>query len=216
MEQAKVTSLTPNPWNTNGLTRDAEAKLDQSLRRNGLFKPIVVRETGDGRLQIIGGQHRWESACRLGFETVPIHNLGPIDDRKAKEISIVDNARYGTDDVIPLAELLRDIGEPDLLLEFLPMQASDLEAMRKAIDIDLDAIGKHFDEDDDTPVNTTAKPVKTHAVMRFSVPVANQPFIERIVTDIIKHKGFSDPDAQINAGEALMEIVRFWDDGGGR
>ena len=101
--------LSPNPWNTNVVSPENQQKLNASIKRFGMFKPIVVREI-DGTLEIIGGQHRWEAAVEMKLPEVPVVNLGRITDKKAKEISLVDNGRYGADDTLQLAELLDDIG----------------------------------------------------------------------------------------------------------
>ena len=66
-----VDQMDPNPWNPNQMDAAAEVKLDAAIRRLGVFKPIIVRENS-GRLEIIGGQHRWESAKRLGMEEIPV------------------------------------------------------------------------------------------------------------------------------------------------
>ena len=214
MEQIDVDKLKPNCWNTNKVSDDSAKKLDESIRRNGMFKPVIVRELMDGTYEIIGGQHRWESCCRLGMKSIPIFNVGAISDAKAKEISIIDNGRYGADDVSALGELMAELGTPIELASFMPFQTVELEAIRKSLDIDLDKIG--FDDglkEDDTPVEKTTRPAKTHVTMRFTVPVANQPFIERVISEVVANEGLDDPDAQINAGEALMRIVRSYEKG---
>jgi ParB family chromosome partitioning protein len=66
-----VELLHPNPWNTNVVTPENEKRIEESIKRLGLFKPVTVRELTDGRLEILGGQHRWEAARRLGYKEVP-------------------------------------------------------------------------------------------------------------------------------------------------
>ena len=213
MEIIEVRQLSPNPWNTNSLTPESERKLDESIRRNGMFKPVVVRSLKDGRLEIIGGQHRWESCVRLGIEEIPIFNLGNIDDRKAKEISVIDNGRYGSDDIISLGNLLKEIGPAEELLKFLPLQSGELEAIESSSKIDLDSLGEDVPlEESDEIVEKPAKRLKTHVTMRFTVPIESHGFIERVIADIIKENGFDDPDAQINAGDALMKLARSHDE----
>ena len=46
--------LLANPWNPNRLTPEAEMKLENSLARLGMFKPILVRTLEDGRREISG------------------------------------------------------------------------------------------------------------------------------------------------------------------
>src|SRR5574343_554781 len=89
--------LEPNPWNTNTMDAETEKKIEASLKRLGFFRPIVVRTLPSGELQILGGEHRWRKAIELGFDEVPIVDLGTISDDKAKEIGLADNARYGHD-----------------------------------------------------------------------------------------------------------------------
>ena len=40
------------------------AELAESIRNQGLIQPIVVRETPDGKYEIIAGERRWR-ACQL-------------------------------------------------------------------------------------------------------------------------------------------------------
>ena len=41
-------SLKKNPWNTNIVSPESERKLDESVRRNGMFKPVLVRRLPSG------------------------------------------------------------------------------------------------------------------------------------------------------------------------
>ena len=119
----KISDLFPNPWNTNVVSPENQSKIEESIKRFGMFKPLVVRTLSDGRLEILGGQHRWEAAKALGIEQVEVVDLGEIDDKKAKEISLVDNGRYGVDDGLRLSELLRELGDVE---EYLPYSEADL------------------------------------------------------------------------------------------
>src|SRR4051812_26558524 len=105
-----VELLHPNPWNTNVVTPENEKRIEESIKRLGLFKPVTVRELTDGRLEILGGQHRWEAARRLGYKEVPIFNVGTISDVQAQQIGVADNGRYGEDDAAALATLLKGLG----------------------------------------------------------------------------------------------------------
>ena len=109
IQTIKTSELNPNSWNTNIVSPDNQQKIEESIRRFGMFKPLVCRTLENGQIEIIGGQHRWEAAKALGIEIVQIVNLGVIDDKKAKEISLVDNGRYGSDDALRLADLLKNL-----------------------------------------------------------------------------------------------------------
>jgi hypothetical protein len=196
--------LRPNPWNTNVVSPSGEAKLDASVRRLGMFKAVLVRQLTGGELQILGGAHRVQSAIRLGLKKIPIWNLGPIDDAKAKEIGLVDNRRYGADDAIALAELLEGMGDLRELSTFMPYSDAELTAIFSSSSIDLDEIG---DEDTGPPEPSPARAPRTHAMMRFKVPVEDAERIGDLFEKIMKRQGFTEADALTNAGDTLVWVV---------
>lgn len=204
-----VKRLRPNPWNTNVVSPDNEAKLDESLKRFGVFKPILVRQVGKD-LEILGGQHRWEAAKRLGLSTVPVVNLGAIDDATAKEVGLVDNGRYGVDDAEGLASLLKNLGKPSDLATFLPYSDKELEVIFKTDELDFDSLD--IDGDDDEielkPTETSGGP--THQIMRFKVPVEDAEWISSLISKVIKTQGLTDSDSLTNAGDALVHILKNW------
>lgn len=205
-----VALLRPNPWNSNVVSPENEAKLDRAIKRLGLFKPIVVRQhpDDDALYEILGGAHRWESAQRCGLESVPIFNLGVVADAKAKEISLADNARYGVDDATALNEILSSLPDVDELSDFLPFTDSDLSAIFSS-DIALDELDFEEDEDakeekDDDPAEP--KVPRTHTVMKFKVTLADSERITRIIAETQRELGLSGNDLS-NAGDALAHLL---------
>lgn len=207
--ELKPSQLRKNSWNTNKVTPENERKIRASLKRNGVFKPIIVRETKDGEYEIIGGQHRWEQAIELGLDKLPVFNLGCIDDKRAKEISLADNARYGTDDTIELAELLKTL-DTDELKDFLPYGESDINEIFSS-NIALEEL--ELEEDIETKLETpedlkpVAKPAKTHTIMRFKVPIADAERITALIATTQKEYGFTEADELTNVGDALVHIL---------
>lgn len=204
--------LRPCPWNTNIVTPDNEAKLEASIRRFGFFRPVVVRETDDlPGYEIIGGEHRWIVAKKLGVK-VPIMNLGTIDDQTAKEIMLTDNARYGVDDTISLAEFLKEMGNTDALQDFLPYTDTDIEDIFSSVDIALDDldIEENFDsvEENDKPEDEpVSKPPKTHTVMRFKIPLRDAERITALIAETQRDHGYTEADDLTNAGDALVHLL---------
>jgi ParB family transcriptional regulator, chromosome partitioning protein len=197
--------LTPNPWNTNEVSPDNEAKIEASIQRLGMFKPIVVRTLADGTLQILGGSHRRDAAIRLGMDEVPVINLGSINDQKAKEVGLVDNSRYGADDSIALASLLDTLGSPEDLGSFLPFSPSDFESIFSSVNIALDDL-ELPDDSDALPSAPTTKAPQTHTIMRFKVPVGDVAVITEKIELVMKRQRFADEDSLTNAGNALVHI----------
>lgn len=196
--------LKGNPWNPNVLDPASEAKLDASVLRLGFFKPIIARELDDGSLEILGGHHRWESAIRLLIPEVPIINLGKVDDKKAKEIGLADNGRWGHDDAGKLAEVLADL-DLDEISEFLPYSENDLSSIIATSEIDLDDL--NLDDDDDVDLSDDTKAPPTTTIMRFKVPVRDAEAISETITRVAVAQGFDGSNALTNAGDALIHLL---------
>lgn len=200
--------LRPCPWNTNILTPENEAKLEASIKRFGFFRPVVVREVG-GEMEILGGEHRWIIAKKLGMK-VPIMNLGAIDDQKAKEIMLTDNARYGVDDTISLAEFLKEMGDTASLQDFLPYTDTDIEEIFSSVDIALEdlEIAENFErEEENDPEPPAAKAPKTHTIMRFKVSLRDAERLTALIASTQKKHGYTAADELTNAGDALVHLL---------
>lgn len=206
-----VSSLRKNPWNTNKVSPENELKIRESIARNGMFKPIIVREVeGVPGYEILGGEHRWEQAVELGASEVPVANLGFISEKQAKEIGLIDNARYGADDTLSLSELLKEIGDVPELQSFLPYGQADIDAIFSASVIALDDL--EIDESFEKPAETEdlaplPKPTKTHAQMRFKVPLADAERITALIAKTQKDYGYTTEDELTNAGDALVHLL---------
>jgi ParB family transcriptional regulator, chromosome partitioning protein len=208
-QEVDINSLSPNPWNTNVVSPDNEAKLDESLRRFGLFKPILVRDNGKN-LEILGGQHRWEAARRAGHAKVPVVNFGKISDAMAKEIGLVDNGRYGVDDADGLASLLRELSKTSELSSFLPYSDKELEVIFKTEELDFDSLDIDGDDEDIELRPTDVSTAPTHQIMRFKVQVEDAEWVSKLIQSVIKQQGMTDSDALTNAGDALVHVLRDW------
>lgn len=207
--------IEPCPWNTNIVSHENEEKLRHSIERHGMFKPVIVRSldtqfAGGGLVyQCIGGWHRCEQAIELGYETVPAIYLGDIDDDKAKEISLIDNARYGLDDTLRLSQVLEDL-DLSTIEGFMPWTNRDIEAMTASIAVDIDDLDidpTMPEEEPDAPEEKSKKPSKTHQLMKFRVPIADAARISQLVTAAMKENDFTSEDDMTNAGEALAFLL---------
>jgi ParB family chromosome partitioning protein len=65
------------------------ARLAESIRRDGLMQPIVVRPKGAG-YEIVAGERRWRAARLLQLATIPAI-VRSVDDRTAAEWSLIEN-----------------------------------------------------------------------------------------------------------------------------
>lgn len=212
MEEVNPSILINNGWNTNVVSPENEIKIEASIDRLGMFKPILVRTLPNGDFQILGGEHRVEAAIRKGIENVPIINLGNINDSKAKEISLVDNGRYGADDAIKLTDLLNSLDSEHVdLSSFLPFSDDEMESLFTTTSIALDDL--ELPDDDDEPVSLAVAPtIQTHQIMRFKIPVDDAEAVTDIIELIMKAQEFTESDSLTNAGDALVWISKQFEE----
>ena len=83
--------------------KNALEELSESIKENGLLQPILVREYGEGRYQIIAGERRFRASKLAGLEEIPAIILDR-DDRKAAEISLIENIQR--ENLNPIEEAL--------------------------------------------------------------------------------------------------------------
>lgn len=198
--------LKKNPWNTNVVSPANEAKLEASIERLGMFKPVVVRTLPSGEYEILGGEHRAAAAIRLGYGEVPVISLGPISDKKAKEIGLVDNGRFGEDDSFKLSELINEMGGVNEIIDIMPYTDNEIEAIFSNTTIALDELDL-LDLPSDDEELPSAKPTSTHQIMRFKVAIGDVDHVTKAIERIIKAEGFTESDSLTNAGDALVYMA---------
>lgn len=79
----------------------ALSELAESIRRNGVMQPIIVRPVSGSRYEIIAGERRWRAAKLAGLNRVPVI-IREIDDKQALELALVENVQR--QDLLPLEE----------------------------------------------------------------------------------------------------------------
>ena len=83
--------------------KEALEELASSIRENGLLQPILVREYGEGRYQIIAGERRFRASKLAELDEIPAIILDR-DDRKVAEISLIENIQR--ENLNPIEEAL--------------------------------------------------------------------------------------------------------------
>lgn len=202
IQYINANELAPNPSNPNVVSEENMAKLRNSISRLDHFRPVIVREDND-QLQVIAGWHRTLIARETNSD-IPIINLGQVDDQQAREITLADNSRYGSNDPELFTEVMRSMEIPlDDLADFIPGQISDLDFDMDQSSIDLDTLGL---EDEDTKADQT-RSAPTHKTLKFRVPIADAHVVEDEIDRVIDEQGFGDEtSAQEAAGNALVWV----------
>ncbi|MDE9568849.1 ParB/RepB/Spo0J family partition protein [Xenorhabdus bovienii] len=218
--EVATSKLIPNGWNTNSVPVLNMDKLKVSVTKLGLFKPIIVREVGD-KYEILGGEHRWRVAVELGMPTIMVANLGELNDTTAKQISVIDNERYGEDDAGSFARLLEDIQADlsysffdlapvdDILKDVMPTLTSEsafreLEALNAEM-----GMGSGMDESGIESMRGRAEKaeVSSYQTMRFKVSTDAAETIEAVIAAVICDESIKTGNKMEDAGEALLVIA---------
>jgi ParB family chromosome partitioning protein len=83
--------------------KQALEELASSIRENGLLQPIIVREYGEGRYQIIAGERRFRASKIAELSEIPAVIMNK-DDRQAAEIALIENIQR--EDLNPIEEAM--------------------------------------------------------------------------------------------------------------
>ena len=211
--QVEVARLRPNPWNTNSVGAQNFEKLKGSIEKLGFFKPILARELDGGQFEILGGEHRWRAAMEQGISTVPVISVGKISDLVAKQMSLVDNERYGEDDQVALQRLIEESqSELDYQLSEIAPYDDELAATlarESAIDLEmLEALSRGDEEPIEKDSREKAERVGAeHQTMRFKVTFDASDRVTETIKSIIKEQAINTGNDMENAGEALVWLV---------
>lgn len=90
----------------------ALSELSESIRKNGVMQPILVRPIGEDKYEIIAGERRWRASQMAGMDSIPVV-IREMKDELALELALVENIQRK--DLNPLEEA---IGYQRLMDEF--------------------------------------------------------------------------------------------------
>lgn len=86
-----VDCLQPGKYQPRGEMEEAPLmELAQSIKKQGLLQPLLVRELSNGRYEIIAGERRWRASQLAGLTEVPVL-LKQVDDETAMAMALVEN-----------------------------------------------------------------------------------------------------------------------------
>src|SRR4051812_46710916 len=83
------------------MDQESLATLAESIKSQGIMQPILVRELGNERFEIIAGERRWRASQIAGLQQVPVL-LREIPDDAALAMALIENIQR--EDLNPLEE----------------------------------------------------------------------------------------------------------------
>jgi ParB family chromosome partitioning protein len=86
-----VGSISPNPHQPRAyFDEESLASLTASVAELGVLQPVLVREVGEDRFELIAGERRWRAAKRAGLPSIPVV-VRPVDEVLSLEQALVEN-----------------------------------------------------------------------------------------------------------------------------
>ena len=106
-----VDAIDGNPFQPRtNFDQQALEELAASIRKLGIVQPLTVRETGDGRYQLIAGERRLRAARIAGLSHVPAY-IRTADDQAMLELALVENIQREDLDAVEVAISFRRLIE---------------------------------------------------------------------------------------------------------
>ncbi|MFQ6048785.1 MAG: ParB/RepB/Spo0J family partition protein [Phycisphaerae bacterium] len=85
-----VSAIAPNPFQPRNRPEQGQlAELAESIRRNGLLQPVVVRQRG-ASFELVIGHRRWQAAQQAGLAEIPAV-VRQASDEQMIELALIEN-----------------------------------------------------------------------------------------------------------------------------
>lgn len=91
-------------------SEDSLASLAETIKRDGVLEPLLVRHLNGHSYEIIAGERRWRAGQCAGLETLPCL-IKNCDDEQAARIALIENTNREDLDLIEEAQAINRIIE---------------------------------------------------------------------------------------------------------
>jgi ParB family transcriptional regulator, chromosome partitioning protein len=93
---------------------DSEAlkQLTESIKQHGILQPLLVRQFGKGKHELVAGERRYRAALEIGLKEVPVV-IRELDDNAAFQLALIENL---------LREDLNPVEETEGILQLLALK----------------------------------------------------------------------------------------------
>jgi ParB family chromosome partitioning protein len=127
LQTLSITDLKPGKYQPRSIMQEeALHALSQSILKQGVMQPIIVRPIGNNQYEIIAGERRWRAAKLANLNEVPVI-IKNIPDESALAMALIENIQR--EDLNPLEEA---IGIKRLIDEFNMTHEEAADAVGKS------------------------------------------------------------------------------------
>ena len=112
VQNIKVIDIEPNELQARKVFNEESIdELAESIKKYGVIQPIIVTKKGN-YYQIVAGERRWRASKKAGITEIPAI-VREDDDRKNREISLIENIQREDLNIIEIARALKELMEID-------------------------------------------------------------------------------------------------------
>jgi ParB family transcriptional regulator, chromosome partitioning protein len=91
VQEVPLSHIIPNRYQPRTTFSEREiSELSESIKKNGLIQPIMVRRKGDGFYELIAGERRFRATRLAGYATIKAV-IKNSSDEQAMELALVEN-----------------------------------------------------------------------------------------------------------------------------
>ena len=103
-KELSIALLKPNPWQPRlDFREESLQELADSIKKQGIIQPLLVRQIDDETYQIIAGERRYRAAKLAGLATVPVF-VRSMNDEEVMAAALIENLQR--EDLNPMEEAL--------------------------------------------------------------------------------------------------------------
>ena len=111
LNEIPLSQIEPNPNQPrHDFDESSMRELANSIREIGIVTPITVRQTDDGKYQIIAGERRWRAAQMAGLNAIPAY-VKVAGDEYVMEMALVENIQREDLNAIEIALAYQRLAE---------------------------------------------------------------------------------------------------------
>ncbi len=198
-----VDQVEPNDYNFNVMTPALLAKERESLTRFGMVKPPLVWEPITGHYIIIDGEHRYSVLKDAGETEITVRNLGKIELKEAKQLTILLNEIRGEPDYTKLTSLFGSLDSLTVedISKILPYSAEEVTAMVDSAGFDW---GEYdFSREPEEP----KKPSAEYVEIVCRIPDEDVGPIKEKTDALCEKHGFYDKSAPVQLGKLFDHML---------
>lgn len=102
LREVPISEIEPNRYQPRSyFDEEGLVSLSASIQAVGVLQPVLVRQLGPGRYELIAGERRWRAARRAGLQTIPAL-VRETEDARSLQHALVENLHRA--DLNPLEE----------------------------------------------------------------------------------------------------------------